>query len=262
MPASKTRSVPALERAITILETLATSKRGLAASEIVRNLHLPKSTTHTLLLTLERRGYLHYNDQTHRYFFGVKLFSLANMVLGGIELRDRAAPMLKALMEICGLTVHMAILDVHDVVLVSKVEPPGLIKLATWIGKRMDAHCTGVGKALIAYLPDSKLDVLTAEHRLPRHNENTIASVRKLKLQLAEIRKLGYSLDDEEDELGLRCIGCPVFDHAGKVAAAISISGTVSQITPENLTKLAQKVKQTASTISQHLGFCIPQIRC
>jgi DNA-binding IclR family transcriptional regulator len=258
MTASKTQSVPALERALTILEMLAKSKRGLAISEIVRNLQLPKSTAHTILITLERRGYLHRNEQTHRYLFGLKFFSLANMVLSASELRDQAAPTLRSLMGACGLTVHLAILDQRDVVLVDKVDSPGLIKLATWIGKRMDPHCTGVGKALIAYLPESELDLLIAEHRLPRHNEETIVSVRKLKAQLTEIRRLGYALDDEEDEVGLRCIGCPVFDGAGKVVAAVSVAGTVSQITAENLSALVDKVKRTASSISQHLGFYNP----
>jgi IclR family transcriptional regulator, acetate operon repressor len=163
--------------------------------------------------------------------------------------------MLRALMRTIGLTVHMAMLDLYDVVLIDKAEPASLIKLATWIGKRMDAHCTGVGKALIAYLPDEELDLLIKEHGLPRYNENIIVSVRKLEAQLAEVRKLGFSVDHEEDEIGLLCIGCPVFDNPGKVAAAISISGTVSQITPENFPKLVEKVKQTAATISQHLGY-------
>jgi DNA-binding IclR family transcriptional regulator len=214
-----------------------------------------------LLLTLERRGYLHHNTRTHRYLFGVKFFSLANMVLAGIELRDQAAPMLRALMGNIGLTVHMAILEQYDVVLINKVEPTSLIKLATWIGKRMDAHCTGVGKVLLAYLSDAELDLLIKEHGLSRHNENTIVSVIKLKAQLAEVRKLGYSFENEEDEIGLLCIGCPVFDNTGKVAAAISISGTAPQITQENFPKLIEKVKQTASTISHHLGFYIPEIQ-
>lgn len=256
MPELKTLSVPAVERALTILEMLAKSKRGLAISEIVRSLQLPKSTTHSLLLTLERRGYLHHNAKTHRYLFAVKFFSLANMVLAGIELRHQAEPMLKVLMRALGLTVHMAMLDQYDVVLIDKVEPESLIKLATWIGKRMDAHCTGVGKALIAYLPDMELDLLIKEHGLPRHNENTIVSVKKLKAQLAEVRKLGYSVEQEEDEIGVLCIGCPVFNNADRVVAAISISGTVSQITPENFPKLVEKVKQTAAMISQHLGYC------
>lgn len=261
MSASKTQSVPALERTLTILEILAKSRRGLTISDIVRNLHLPKSTTHTLLLTLERRGYLHRNEQTHRYLFGFKLFSLAKTALSGNEFREQASPMLRSLMDSCGLTIHMAILEQSDIVLIDKVEPPGLIKLATWIGKRMDPHCTGVGKALIAYLPDEKLNILVTEHGLPRHNEDTIVSVSKLKRQLAEVRRLGYALDDEEDEIGLRCVGCPIFDSTGAAVAAISASGTVSQITPDNLSTLVNKVKRTASSISQHLGYFDGQAR-
>ena len=259
--ALKTRSVPALERALMILELLAKSRRGLALSELARNLQLPKSSTHCLLLTLERRGYLHRHEHTRRYLFGLKLFSLANMALAGIELREQAAPFLRTLMEATGLTVHMAILDQDDVVLADKVEPQGLFKLATWIGKRMDAHCTGVGKALIAHISEEELDLLIKEHRLPRHNENTIASSRKLKEQLAKVRKLGYAVDNEEDEIGLRCIGSPVFDNTGRVTAAISIAGTVSQITDGNLSALADKVKKTASAISQQLGFNLQRTR-
>lgn len=258
MTAIKTHSVPAVERTLTLLEILARSKRGLALSDIARNLRLPKSSTHCLLLTLERRGYLHRHEHTRRYLFGLKLFSLANMALAGIELREQAAPFLKALMEATGLTVHMAILERDEVVLVDKVEPPGLFKLATWIGKRMDAHCTGVGKALIAYLREADLDHLIKEHRLPRHNENTVASTRKLKEEVTRIRKLGYSVDNEEDEIGLRCIGAPVFDSVGQVVAAISIAGTTSQITEQNLSALAEKAKQAASAISQQIGFVPP----
>lgn len=255
MASLKTQSVPALDRALTILEVLAESKKGLSLSQLTRSLGWPKSSTHCLLLTLERRGYLHRNEQTGQYMFGLKLFGLANIALSGIELREQAAPFLQALMERTRLTVHMAILERDEAVLIDKVEPPGLFKLATWIGKRMDVHCTGVGKALIAYLPEEELDRLIKEHGLPRHNENTIVSPRRLKEALARIRQLGYSVDDEEDELGLRCIGAPIFNREGQVIASISVAGTTAQIHLENLGKSAQQVKQTALAISRQLGF-------
>jgi DNA-binding IclR family transcriptional regulator len=248
-----TKSVPALERALMILEVLAKSKDGLTLSQITRKLGIPKSSAHSLLLTLERRGYLHRNVQTGRYMFGFKLFSLANMALKNIELREQARPFLKALMESTELTVHMAMLEDNEVVIIDKIEPPGLLKLGTWIGKRMDVHCTGVGKAYIAYLPEEEIDRLIAPG-LARYNENTITSARKLKEELARIRKLGYSLDDEEETIGLRCIGAPIFDHTGQVVASISVAGTTAQITSENLTWLAERVKQTASAISRQLG--------
>lgn len=251
----KTRSVPGVERALTVLEVLARSKRGLALSDLARNLHLPKSSTHCLLLTLERCGYLRRHENTRRYLFDVKLFRLANMALSGIELREHSGPFLRLLMKGTGLPVHIAILERDEVVIVDKVEPPGAPKLATWVGKRMDPHCTGVGKALIAYLPEDDLCRLIKERRLPRHNENTIASTKKLREELARIRKLGYAVDNEEDEIGLRCIGSPVFDATGHVAASISIAGTISQITEQNWPALAEKVKQTALAISRQIGL-------
>jgi DNA-binding IclR family transcriptional regulator len=262
VPLLKTQSVPALERSLTILEMLAKSRRGLGLSELARNLQVPKSSMHCLLLTLERRGYLHRHKHTHRYLFGLKLFSLANMALAKIELREQAAPLLRTLMESTGLTVHMAILDQDGVVLVDKVEPPSIFKLATWIGKRMDAHCTGVGKALIAHISEEELDALIKRHGLPRHNENTISSGKKLKDALAKVRKVGYAVEDEEDEIGLRCIGSALFDKTDRVVAAISIAGTVSQITDEKLASLISKVKRIASDISLELGVDAAQETC
>lgn len=254
MAALKTQSAPALERALSMLELLAKSRNGLTLPEISRSLSFPNSSTHYLLVTLERRGYLHRNPRTSRYMFGLKLFGLASLALTRIELREQARPFLQALVQSTRLTTHMAILEQGEAVLIERVEAPGILRLATWIGKRMDVHCTGVGKALIAYLPAEQLNGLIKEHGLPRHNQNSITSACKLKEDLAETRRRGYSLDNEEDEVGLRCIGAPVFDHTG-VVAAISVAGTTGQIHPENLTKLAGKLVRTATTISRQLGF-------
>lgn len=255
MGAVKTRSVPAVERALRLLEVLAESKRGYTLSELARVLRLPRSSTHCLLLTLERQGYLHRHEETGRYMFGAKLLNLVNMALSRMELRERAAPYLHALMRRTGLTVHMAIVDRGEAVLVEKVEPPGLVRLATWIGKRMDIHCTGVGKALLAHLPEDEVERLIRERGLPRHNENTIVSPKRLREELRRIRERGYSLDDEEDEIGLRCLGAPIFDHRGHVVASVSVAGTIAQITGENMAELAEAVKEAAAAISRQLGF-------
>lgn len=254
----RTASVPAVGRALAIFELLARSKGGLTLAELTRRLSLPKSSTHCLLLTLERCGYLRRNESTSRYMFGLKLFSLANMAVSGIKLREQAAPFLRSLMEKTGLTVHLAILEQNEAVLIEKVEPPGSFKLATWLGKRMEAHCTSTGKALIAFLPETELDRLIREHGLPRHNENTIGRARRLKEHLAQVRSLGYAVDDEEDELGFRCVGSPIFDSSGYVIAAVSVCGTTEQIRPENLPTLAAEVKLTASQISRVLGLDLP----
>ena len=247
----KTPSVPALERALAILELLTTSRAGLTLPEIARELRLPKSSVHCLLVTLERHRYLHRNERTSRYMFGSKLFSLGNMSLSGLQVRQVAAPHMHSLTERTGLTTHLAVLERYEAVLVEKVEPPGVFKLATWLGKRMDLHCTSLGKALIAYLSEEELGQLVRERGLPHHNDNSIGSIRKLKDELARARQVGYCTDDEEDEIGYRCIGAPIFDEKGQVVAAVSVSGTTAQVWEDNLKALAREVIETAEAITK-----------
>ena len=250
----KTPSVPALERTLAILELLAGSRAGLTLPEIAKELQLPKSSVHCLLITLERHCYLNRNERTSRYMFGSKLFSLGNMSLSGLRVRQVAAPHMHTLMKRVGLTVHLAVLEGYEAVLVEKAEPPGLFKLATWLGKRMDVHCTGLGKALIAHVPDEVLTQLVRERGLPRHNDNSISSLKKLKEELQRTREAGYGMDDEEDEIGHRCIGAPIVDEAGQVAAAISISGTILQVREDNSPALAKEVRHAAAAISKSLA--------
>jgi len=254
MPAGKTPTVPSVRRAFAILEMLAASRAGLTLPELSRRLGLPKSSVHCLLLTLEEGGYLERSAATRRYTLGVKLFNLANAAFAGIMIRKQAQPFLHALMQETGLTVHLAILEQNEAVLVTKLEPLGNLRLATWQGKRMDLHCTGVGKALIAHIDEDELSRILLANGLPRHNENTIVSISKLRSQLAEIRRRGYSVDDEEDEIGTRCLGAPIFDASGAVVAAISIAGTVDQFSGERLSGYAARLVRTASEISATLN--------
>ena len=254
MPAERTKSAPAVDRALTILELLGNSKFGLSLPELVEKTRLPKSSVHCLLVTLERRGYVRRNERTGRYLFGLKLLSLANTALSGIPIREIAAPHLKCLLDSTGLTAHLAILEKDEAVLIAKHAPPGTFRLATWIGKRMDIHCTSLGKALIAHLSEEVIDHIIREHGLPRHNDNTLSSAKKLKADLALTVSRGYSLDDEEDEVGMRCIGAPIFDPLGTPVAAVSIYGTTAQITPPNLERMAELVRRTATRISERLA--------
>jgi DNA-binding IclR family transcriptional regulator len=237
-----------------VLEFLAESKSGFSTSEISRRLGLPKSSTYLIVGTLERLGFLQKNSHSGRYFFGLKLISLSHSALENLDLREEAKPFLHSLMQETQLTVHMAVRERSEAVIIERISAPGMIRLATWVGRRFDVNCTAIGKALIAFASEEELDAVSRLKGFPRRNDNTITSLRALKRELARVRALGYSLEDEEDAIGLRCVGAPIFDATSECVAAISVSGTVSQVTNERIPALARLVKRTATQLSSRLG--------
>jgi DNA-binding IclR family transcriptional regulator len=247
------QTVPALERALSLFELLSQARRGLSLSEISRRLGIPKSSAHLIVTTLERRGYLQRNTQTGHFCFGLKLVSLTRTAMASLDLREVARPFLLDLSKRTGLTVHLAVLEGSEAVIIDKIEAPGLLKVATWVGRRMDTNCTGVGKALIAWLPDEELNALFSGCPLPRHNHRTITSLDKLKQELRLARKRGYSVDNEEDEIGLRCLGAPILSHDNRAIAALSVAGTTAQIPLQSVAALAEAVKDTAANITAQL---------
>ena len=255
MRATKTPSVPALQRGLAILERIANSRRGLTFAQLARFFEFPKSSVHTLVLTLEREGYLQRDDATGRYMTGRKLVHIAGMTLDGLVVRERAAPLLRTLVADTGMTAHLAVLDRHEVTVVAKVDRPGVHRIATWVGKRMDVHCTSLGKCLVAHLPDEQVDRLINDRGLLRHNEHTIVSPERLKQELARTRAIGYAVDDEEEELGGRCVGAPVWDRDGRVVAAVSVAGGIDQINADTLATIAAQVMAAAMAISKELGY-------
>lgn len=255
MAAAEVTKVPAVERALAVLEILSESRRGFSISEMARRLKVPKSSIHLILTTLEHRGYLLKNPQSRRYFVGLKLVSLARVALDGFELRQRAVPFLLSLSAKTGLTVHMAVLEGSEAVLIERIESSGLVKLNTWVGQRMHVNCTALGKALIAFLPEEEFRRTVQTRRLIKHNQNTISSVARLREELGRVRLAGYAVDDEEEEVGVRCVGTPIFDPTDRVVAALSVAGTTVQIPSGQVEALAKLVQETAGRISRELGY-------
>ncbi|PYV16738.1 MAG: hypothetical protein DMG21_10700 [Acidobacteria bacterium] len=249
-----TPSVTSVERILAIMELLSQAKTGLTLPEISRRLSLPKSSTHCLLLTLERHGYLMHDPSTRRYLFDLKLYSLANSALNGINLRVQACPCLWTLSQRSHTTVHMAVLDHYEALIVEKVEPPGVRRQASWVGKRLELHCSAVGKALLAYLPEEDLMQTLANCRMPRHNDNTITSIRRLQAEIAETRCRGYSIEEEEDVIGTRCVGVPVLTSPAEAIAALSVAGTTDEIKTERIPQLIPMMKQTAAEIAEKVS--------
>ena len=260
MSAIKTRTVPALYNALSILELLTDSRTGLTLPELVQQSNLPKSSVHYLLVTLERCGYVLRSEHTGRYMLGVKLFSMANSALGSLSLRQRTAPYLSGLRMRTGLTVHLAILEQNEAVLIGKQETSRGAHLASWVGKRMDLHCTAIGKAILAFLPEAEIDAMIRKHGLARHNDNTVSTSRRLREELDRVVKNGYALDNEEDELGVRCLGVPIFGPSNRPIAAISIAGATSEIAIEDLPRLSKELRETAAAIGHAVIESMPAV--
>ena len=254
MAGAKSCPVPAIERALMLLDFLAQSKSGFSTSEISRRLGLPKSSTYLIVDTLEKHGFLQKNRQNGRFYLGLKLVALSRHAIESLDLREEAKPFLRSLMRETQLVVHMAVLDGAEAMIIEKVEALGMARQTSFVGRRLDVHSTGVGKALVANIGEEELERIAKIKGFPRRNDNTITSLGALKRELAQVRILGYSVDNEEDEIGERCIGVPVFDRNSTIVAAISVAGTLAQIANERIPDLANAVKRTAARISSHLS--------
>ena len=251
----KSNLVPAVERTFRIMELVGTSKKGYSLSDISRRLQMPKSSAHLILLSLELMGYLQKDPRKGTYRLGLKLMSLSRAVLENVDLCDAARPAMQKLANGTALTVHLAALERGEAVILEKIEVSGATPTATWVGRRLGVNCTGVGKALIAFLAEEEFDKVVKQSNLPKHNENSIVSIKLLKRRLDEVRSAGFALDDEEDEIGVRCIGAPVFDGNQRPIAAISVSGPLSSIPLERVSPIAMRVMRAAAAINFNLGY-------
>lgn len=254
MSIAEASSSTAVARALSILEAVAQRGGGMTNSELSRRLDIPKSTASYILRALERRGYLRRERSTGKYRLGLKVLTLSRSVTTGSDVRDVALPVLKQFVERSHLTVHLAILDQGRAVYIEKVEAPGFIKMDTWVGHRVAVHTTGVGKALVSYLPEIEVETILKERGLQKRTLKTITARAKFMRELEKVRAQGYALDDEENSVGVRCVAAPIFNNQGTVVAALGTSATTNQIDQDNLPKIASLVKEAARKISHQLG--------
>jgi len=251
---SAVHQVPALVRALDILELVA-REEALGLSEVSRRLGIARSTAHGLLGTMEQRGYLQRQPNGH-FRLGMAILSLAHHVIVDLDLRAVARPAMVQLAESARETVHLGVLDPEDfeVVYIEKVESPMPITLASWLGKKNPAYCTGVGKAILAWLPDSDIQRFLKRGGWQRFTPFTRATRKALEEELRQVQRRGYSLDQEEHHLGVHCVGAPIFDRYGRVVAALSVAGPAERIPAGRFAELSVLVRDAADLISRQLG--------
>jgi IclR family acetate operon transcriptional repressor len=246
--------IQAIERAVAILNTFSAEEPEFGVTELADRLELHKSTVHRFLVNLEVAGVVERNRHTSRYRLGLRLFELGGLVLQQMNLWDEAMPFLEGLVRDSGETGHLAVLDGGEAVYIEKVEARRALRIPSAIGRGYPAHATSLGKVLLADLDPAASDALISERGLDRCASHTIIDPDLLREELARVRTLGYAVDDEEYEEGLRCIGAPIVDHTGQVVAAMGIGGPVTRVTPSRIDELAELVMAAAGSLSRRMG--------
>lgn len=249
-------TVKALVKALRILECLAEDEQpSYTLTELSRRLHLHVSTVHRLMVNLLREGFVEQDPATGGYVLGFRVLRMGLRVLDRLDVRRVAQPLLRELNQKTQETVHLAILRGDHAVSIEKIPSPQPVGLDAPLGGEMPLHCTGVGKALLAYQGEEMLARLAKSPGLPRMTGRTITSLLQLKKELDHIRERGYAVDNEEIVEGLRCVAAPVFDHDGRAVAAFSVAGPATRITMERVPEIARLVFETGREISYRLGF-------
>ena len=244
-----------LDRVVGILESFGPERTDLRLVEIAAATGLHKSTLYRLLEAMRAHRLLGFDAESGCYHPGLKLFEIGSLAAGRFELERHAHPTLEQLANVSGETAHLCVLDGSDVVYVAKVECTRTLRIPSAIGQRNPAYCTGVGKAMLAFLTPEQIDSYIASTALKPFTRKTLSSASELKANLRQIAARGYAVDDQEREDGVRCVAAPVRDRAGKVIAALSIAGPSSRVTKERVFELARHVMRAAGQISAALGY-------
>ena len=248
-------TVQSVDRSLDILEALAAVRDEVGILDLSKRVSLRASTVHRLLATLVLRGYARQNNPTGRYSLGPRALQLGRAYHDRSDLRAEAHPFLQRLMEASGETTNLSILDHAEAVYVDQVQSPHVVRMFAEIGRRVPLHSTGCGKLFLAYLTPAERTRLLTDNGLPADTPYTITTAEGLARELAEIRRRGYAVDNQEHDEGVRCIAAPARDHTGEVVAAISLSGPTTRMAKERLTELGKLVTTICSQLSATLGY-------
>jgi IclR family transcriptional regulator, acetate operon repressor len=246
--------VQSLERAFLILELMADDGGEVALSRLAVESGLPLSTIHRLVRTLVARGYVR-QLPSRRYVLGPRLIHLGES--SSRTMGSWARPHLSALVDSTGETANLAMLDGDKVVYVAQVPSRHSMRMFTEVGRRVHLHCTGVGKALLAQLPEDTARELLERGGMPPRTVKTVTDVDELLAQLPQIAAQGYALDDGEQEIGVRCIAVAV--PGGPAATAISVSGPEGRVPMDGVPGIVAELRATAVSLASELDEDGPQ---
>lgn len=241
--------IQSLARGLKILDLLGQSEDGSSITELAEYLGVDKGSASRLVSTLAHYGYVEKDEVTRRYHVGSQVVSLSRSVLTRLPMREAAKPYLRQAMERTGECAHLAVPAQGKVLYIDQVESPVTLRVNAQVGTMNPLHCTALGKVLLAY---GDLDIPSD---LAPYTAKTITDPQTLRRHLEEIRRLGFAVDDEEFDPGVRCIAVPVFDFRGKATGAIGISGPGTRMTAERMPTLTAIMVEIGKALSDRMTF-------
>ncbi|MGW2227652.1 IclR family transcriptional regulator [Streptomyces formicae] len=249
------RLVPAVTRSLDILELFLEGEGTLSAPEVTRKLQLPRTTVHELLTTLAARSYLvQIPDQPGRYRLGVRTYQLGSRYAEQLDLAAEGQQVAREVAETCDETVHVAVLEDTDVIYIAKVDSTHAVRMVSAAGRRLPAHCTSVGKMLLASLPGDQLESRLRGREFTAMTPASITDPAELLAALAGIRERGVAVEHQESNPDVSCVAAPVRDRSGRVVAALSISVPMIRWSEEREGELAGLAVKGAADLSVRLG--------
>ncbi len=251
----KNFSIQPVENALNIMELFLKFRKDLGVSEMAKLAGLNVSTAHHLATILVDRGYLKQKQARGPYSLGFKYLEFGSALQTHLQLRDVANPILEKLSIKVGESVNLAVMDSNEVVYIECIESFQNLRTFTKLGNRVSLYATGVGKIFLAYMETSKIGDYFDSTKLRSRTNNTITDVEALKKELKRIVKQGYAIDNEEMEIGIKCLASGVWNWEGNIIAAMSISGPSSRLTAQRITELIPLIKHSSLEISRCFGY-------
>ena len=248
------KRVSSLAKVFKVLELLSIEKEALELAVITKQLGFPKTTIHSILNNLKSIGYVEQNPETNRYAASMKLFRLGWEVVKKLNLIEVAHPHMVELSEKTGETVSLGIKWGLNIMIADTVESKHQLKYIPPIGFEHRAYCSACGKAVLAFMGEEEKEKLFANHTPVPSTEKSLKTVKAIMKDLEKVRERGYAVDDEENVMGIRCVGAPIFAHYRNMIFCLSISGPSLRINENNIPHLGGLVMETAASISSRLG--------
>jgi DNA-binding IclR family transcriptional regulator len=259
-PQKRSYNITALQRGLRLLQLFSESPQGLAAKQVASRSRLPVSTVHRFLANLETSGFLNRSgDGVYR--LGIACFAIGQAALGQLDIRRVSLRYLQELNQQTRETTHLTVRHGLSAVYVEKLDSPEQLRIHSRIGAAVPLYCTAVGKIMLACMPDDERERVLPQLTLKRLTPNTVGNLQELEAELYRVRKNGFACDLEENELHIRCIAAPIWDHAGCVNASLSITAPTVRMPAARLRQLAPLIQAAGLQISRELGYQAPNHR-